>query len=301
VCPTQSTTYVLRTVRATGSQERRVTISIGTQGTTPFEFSADDYQLAEGACTVLRWRAQGVNAVYLNGEGVAGEDTKNVCPPTTTTYTLRVVGSDNTSSYQSITIAVVEGSGVPMNFWADQYTLSEGDCTNLYWAVEGVEAVYFGEAGSEEGVTGSGMRQVCPVGDVAYTLRVTTTDGASESRQLVLHGGEPSLGSGQVVAQAVVRNVVRTADVDPETGGQQAGWNIVVDGIDVLFSGDTSCCQANLTLRVPEALVENQAVFGVPIDWPINSGQGVEFRAICTASSCKLDAGPPMYLRLRSQ
>jgi hypothetical protein len=301
VCPTQPTTYVLRTVATTGSQERRVTISVGAQGTALFEFTADDYQLTQGACTVLRWRAQGVAAVYLNGEGVAGEDTRSVCPPATTTYTLRVVSGDNTSSYQSLTIAVVEGSGIPIDFWADQYTLHEDECTNLYWAVEGVQAVYFGEAGSEEGVSGSGMRRVCPVGDVVYTLRIATTDGTSESKQLILHGAEPSLGSNEVIAQAVVRNVVRTADVDSDAGGQQAGWNIVVDGINVLFSGETSCCQASMTLRVPEDLVEKQAVFGVPIDWPINSGQGVEFRAICTASSCRLDAGPPMYLRVRSQ
>jgi hypothetical protein len=302
VCPTQSTTYVLRSVGTTGSQDRRLTISVGTQETAPFEFTADNYQIAKGACTTLRWRASDVSAVYLNGEGVAGEASRSVCPLTTTTYTLRVVGKDNASSYQSITIAVGNGSAVPIRFWADQYALNSGDCTYINWSVAGVQAVYFGKTGNgEEGVAGVGREKVCPEGEVSYTLRVTTADGGSESKQLILQVGEPSLRGDEVIAQAVVRNVVQSADVDSETTGDQPGWNIVIDGVDVLFSGSTSCCETPLTLRVLQALVEQQAVFGVPIDWPINSGQLVEFRAICTGSSCSLDAGPPMYLRLRSQ
>jgi hypothetical protein len=301
VCPAQSKTYVLRAVSATGSQERRVTISIGSQGAAAIEFTADAYQVVAGACTVLHWRAQGVRAVYLNGEGVTGEDSRSVCPQTTTTYVLRVVNDDNTSASRSLTVAVLPGSGIPLHFWADQYTISPGNCTNLYWSVEGVQAVYVGETGSEQGVPGVGSRQVCPVGRVSYTIQATTTDGRSDSKQLILQGQEPSMGANEVIAHASVREVVRTTDVSPTTAGEQPGWNIVVDGVDVLFSGETNCCQDSMTLRIPQGLVEQQAVFGVPIDWPINPGQLVEFRAICSDVDCNLDAGPPMYLHLRSQ
>ena len=301
VCPAQSKTYVLRAVSPTGPQERRVTISVGTQAAGAIELTADQYQVVEGACTVLHWRAQGVRAVYLNSEGVAGEDTRRVCPQATTTYVLRVISDDNTSESRSLTIAVLPGSGIPLHFWADQYTMSPSSCINLYWSVEGVQAVYVGETGNEQGVPGVGSRQVCPVGRVSYTIRATTADGRSDSKQLVLHGEEPSMGADEVIADGLVREVVRTADVSPNTAGQQPGWNIVVDGVDLLFSGETNCCQDRVTLRLPEALVEQQAVFGVPIDWPINPGQLIEFRAICSETECSLDAGPPMYLHLRSQ
>jgi len=301
VCPAQSTTYVLRSVAPTGTQERRVTISVGAQGAAPFEFTADAYQVAEGACTTLHWVALGVKAVYLNGEGVAGEASKTVCPQTTTIYTLRVVAEDNTSSTRSLTIAAGTGSSIPMRFWADQYTLSPGNCTNVYWSVEGVQAVYFGETGSEEGVTGVGSRRECPVGQASYTLEVTTTDGDSKSKEIVLQGEEPVLGTDEVIAQGSVRSVDRTPDINSGTPGAQPGWKIVVDAVDVLFEGDGNCCQTSLTMRIPQALVEQQASYGVTIDWPINTGQLVEFRAMCSDSECSLDAGPLMYLRLRSQ
>ena len=109
------------------------------------------------------------------------------------------------------------------------------------------------------------------------------------------------MGANEVIAHGLVREVVRTTDVSPTTTSQQPGWNIIVDGIDPLFSGETNCCQDRVSLRLPQALVDQQAVFGVPIDWPINPGQLIEFRAICSETECSLDAGPPMYLHLRSQ
>ncbi len=63
-----------------------------------FQFWADSTSLNAGQCTILHWRTQNVQAVYLDGEGVAGNEDRQVCPATTTTYTLNVVypgGSQN--------------------------------------------------------------------------------------------------------------------------------------------------------------------------------------------------------------
>jgi hypothetical protein len=295
VCPTVSTTYVLRSVSANGSQERRVTILVGAQGATPFDFSADAYQVAQGSCTTLRWRAQGVSFVYLNGEGVAGEATRSECPKKSTTYTLRVVNQAGASTSRSITIAVLGSSGIPISFWAEQYTMNKGDCTVIHWSVDGVQAVYFGETGNEDGVNGVGSQRVCPDGEVSYTLNATATDGSTDSRELTLWGEEPFMGENDVIAHAGVREIVSTKI------GEEPGWNLVLDGVDKLFSGDTNCCGSTVTIQISQAMVDQQAESGVPIDWPINAGQLVEFRAMCTDNTCRLDAGPPNYLRLRSK
>ncbi len=59
-------------------------------------FWADDTTLHPGQCTWIRWDVEYVIAVYLSvlggaEEGVAGHDKRWVCPPTTTTYQLRIV------------------------------------------------------------------------------------------------------------------------------------------------------------------------------------------------------------------
>ena len=53
-------------------------------------FKADDTFIFKGECTMLRWDVEYATAVYLNGEGVVGHDTRKVCPASTTTYHLHV-------------------------------------------------------------------------------------------------------------------------------------------------------------------------------------------------------------------
>jgi hypothetical protein len=54
------------------------------------DFNADKTFLLAGECTTLRWTVLNVPAVFLDGVGVAGESTKEVCPQETTTYKLTI-------------------------------------------------------------------------------------------------------------------------------------------------------------------------------------------------------------------
>jgi hypothetical protein len=69
------------------------------------KFAVGDKSLVAGECTLLEWWVQNATAVYLNGEGVAGEGTRSVCPATTTTYTLHVEAPAG-SVDESITVTV---------------------------------------------------------------------------------------------------------------------------------------------------------------------------------------------------
>jgi len=51
---------------------------------------ADDTSLVQGECTMLRWDVEYATAVFLNGGGVPGHGTQQVCPDSTTTYNLHV-------------------------------------------------------------------------------------------------------------------------------------------------------------------------------------------------------------------
>jgi hypothetical protein len=51
---------------------------------------ADDTSLVQGECTTLRWDVEYATAVFLNGGGVPGHGTQQVCPDSTTTYDLHV-------------------------------------------------------------------------------------------------------------------------------------------------------------------------------------------------------------------
>jgi len=54
-------------------------------------FRADQTTITRGQCTTLRWDVDNATAVFLEGNGVQGHGTQQVCPNNPTTYTLRVV------------------------------------------------------------------------------------------------------------------------------------------------------------------------------------------------------------------
>ena len=68
--------------------------------------TADSTDIEAGGCTTLRWTATNAREVYLNGQGIAGETSREVCLTETTGYTLRVVGYDNSTAEASVTINV---------------------------------------------------------------------------------------------------------------------------------------------------------------------------------------------------
>ncbi|MFQ6057492.1 MAG: sigma-70 family RNA polymerase sigma factor [Anaerolineae bacterium] len=100
VCPDRTTTYTLRAVSPAGDIERSVTIWV-----PEVSFWVDRDTIKQGECTTLRWGVEYVRAVYLDGEGVAGHDSRQVCPSQTTTYTLHVV-TDCGDIDRSVTIVV---------------------------------------------------------------------------------------------------------------------------------------------------------------------------------------------------
>ncbi len=69
-------------------------------------FQADRTTLNPGGCALLSWNVENVAAVYLNGEGVPGQYSRQVCPGSTTTYTLLVVLRDGSTTQKVVTLTV---------------------------------------------------------------------------------------------------------------------------------------------------------------------------------------------------
>jgi ABC-type amino acid transport substrate-binding protein/heat shock protein HslJ len=110
-------------------------------------FTVDRNQIQEGECVGFAWKVENVKEVYFYAEGepwwengVPGEGTAVRCPPTTTTYYLRVVYPNNTVDVREITIYVEPAPDAPQitRFTVDppnQITL--GQCVEIRWNVAG--------------------------------------------------------------------------------------------------------------------------------------------------------------------
>lgn len=145
------------------------------------DFRADRDTIQRGECTTLRWDVENVVAVELDGEGVVGHDSRQVCPEIDTEYVLRVV-THSGDIYRAVTIKVLEPpqQQPEVQFWAEPDAIEQGQCATLIWDVEHATSVYL----DGEGVSAHGTRQVCPQRTTEYTLSVIAPIGDLDFEQL---------------------------------------------------------------------------------------------------------------------
>jgi heat shock protein HslJ len=74
-------------------------------------FSANPTTIAQGACSTLTWSVENVQAVWVYPQGQpyqqfpqVGQGSQQVCPPTTTTYEMRVLLRDGTVQFRTVTV-----------------------------------------------------------------------------------------------------------------------------------------------------------------------------------------------------
>ncbi len=67
------------------------------------------------------------------------------------------------------------------NLRADSQWINQGQCTNIRWDVDGVNAVFFVDGGNVMGKGGHDAQTVCPPFTQTYELRVVTLDNQTQS------------------------------------------------------------------------------------------------------------------------
>ena len=152
-----------------------------TQSGQTSVFWAEKASVAPGECTVLRWQIDNVISVFFEGQPTTGNDTRSVCPSSTTTYTLRVTSSAGTQDY-TVTVQVSSAGQTAIEFTVDKAQITSGDCTTLRWSASGVKEVRL----NDRGVAGIATEQVCPTQTTDYTLSVLDNAGVTTTKRLTV-------------------------------------------------------------------------------------------------------------------
>lgn len=160
------------------------------------EFSVDPAVIQPGGCATLRWRVEGVQAVYVFAEGqhwrehgVVGAGEQQVCPAQTTTYRLRVIHRDGSAEVRTVEVRVQDQAPVVQEFAADRTEIRAGECVTFRWRVEGVKEVYFHREDNPwqgHGVAGVAEAQRCPSGTATFCLRVVRRDDVVEVHRITI-------------------------------------------------------------------------------------------------------------------
>ncbi|MDB4438327.1 LamG domain-containing protein [bacterium] len=109
VNPTATTTYTITGTRDGVTLEREVTVLVDSAPLINAFDNTDSETLLEGQSATIRWDVFGESSVTINGTDVTGEDTIEVTPIETTTYSL-VATNQFGSETSELTITVLDGS-----------------------------------------------------------------------------------------------------------------------------------------------------------------------------------------------
>ncbi len=207
---------------------------------TGLTFSADKDSVTPGACATLSWNVQNAAQVYYQGESVAASGSRQECPLTTTTYTLRSVTYGNQSVERYVTITVVGtppigtipggtvgGTSGGITFTASPAPIVAGQCTNLTWATTNARELYINDVPQ----AGSGTKQECPTVTTTYTLRLVRLDGTTDQRQITVEVFGATGGTGGTGAFAVTFTSTATSI----TAGQCVTLNWTTSGVKEVY------------------------------------------------------------------
>ena len=145
-----------------------------------------------------------------------------------------------------------------IHFWTDTTRVNWGECTNIHWDVENVQAIFLEHGDRTRGVVGHDSKWVCPHEDgKTYTLHVVRRDGSEESRKVKIDisGGPPSGGSEAEIELWVERKTIFRGECT------MVSWNVrnardveYTDSSDWRDVGHSStiqvCPQVNTTYRI---------------------------------------------------
>ncbi len=201
--------------------------------TASISFGANPTTIDQGQCTTLEWNAQNVQAVWVYPQGQqynryprSLQGSELVCPPTTTTYEMRVLRRDGGVDTRQVTITVNATAEPQISFWADSTTINQGECTRIRWSTENVQAVWVypqGESFERYPRVGNDSERVCPTQTTTYEMRVQLLDGSTVFRQVTVNVNAPT---------------PTPAPNNPLMGGT---WNVVQfnngSGINTLIQG----------------------------------------------------------------
>ena len=248
-----------------------------TSGEVQISFTADRTSLQPGQCATLKWSVRGGEAVFLSGTRVKHSGERQVCPRSTTPYSLAAyvgVGPPEPPvAERELTIVVAElpmvvptptlpgpteapPGEVQVSLTADRTSLQPGECATLTWIVQGG----FGVELNGQPVERSGELQVCPPETTVYKLAVDAGDRMEWGEVLISVAGEVE--PPPAAAQEISANI--WTDPDAITAGECAAllwdvgppgnWRILLDGQPVAASGSQQVCPTST--KTYELLVE---------------------------------------------
>ncbi len=184
VCPGSTTQYTIAAVGEGGTRKASTTVAVSAPPTPTVSLSANPAAIVQGQCATLMWTSANASSATID-PAVGKVDLsglRQVCPGSTTQYTIAAVGEGGTRK-ASTTVAVTPPPAPTVSLSANPAAIEQGQCATLVWTSANASS-----ASIEPGVGKvdvSGLRQVCPGSTTQYTIAAVGAGGTREASTTV--------------------------------------------------------------------------------------------------------------------
>jgi len=184
VCPRNTTQYTIAAVGEGGSRSASTTVSVTPPPAPTVSLSANPAAIQQGQCATLMWTSANASGASID-QGVGRVDLsglRQVCPRSTTQYTIAAVGEGGSRS-ASTTVSVTAPPAPTVSLSANPAAIQQGQCATLVWTSANATS-----ASIDQGVGTvdlSGLRQVCPGSTTQYTIAAVGEGGTREASTTV--------------------------------------------------------------------------------------------------------------------
>ena len=189
VCPRSTTQYTIAAVGEGGTRAASTTVTVTPPPAPTVSLSASPATIPQGQCATLMWSSANAASASIEPEvgtvDLAG--LRQVCPRSTTQYTIAAVGEGGTrAASTTVTVTpppapkVIDRLAIHVNFDFDKSTVRDADTAELQKALAFVRK-YAGYKISIEGHTDG-------IGTEQYNQRLSERRAAAVRQYLLQHG-----------------------------------------------------------------------------------------------------------------
>jgi outer membrane protein OmpA-like peptidoglycan-associated protein len=184
VCPRSTTQYTIAAVGEGGSRSASTTVSVTPPPAPTVSLSASPATIVQGQCATLLWSSANAASASID-QGVGKVDLaglRQVCPGSTTPYTIAAVGEGGSRS-ASTTVSVTPPPAPTVSLSASPATIVQGQCATLAWTSANAASASIDQGVGK--VDLSGLRQVCPTTTTPYTIAAVGEGGSRSASTTV--------------------------------------------------------------------------------------------------------------------
>ncbi|WP_375771395.1 serine protease [Archangium gephyra] len=176
-------TFTLICKNGSGSDSKTLTVPV-RPSVVIHSFSATPTEINAGDTSTLQWSVSNATSCSLSGQAVQdyqGEQSLDVAPPRTTSYTLRCTGPGGPAT-RSATVSVNEKVTVT-SFSASPASITQGDQSKLSWSSTGAQSCSISPGFMD--VAASGSEYVTPNETTTYDIECTGRGGTDSKKTKV--------------------------------------------------------------------------------------------------------------------